>query len=302
MSFIQQSFDRIAVLKVFATKETPAGPNGKTLSKIDPIGKAFPSKLEDGSPGFRIKFHIEKSSGPVPVPNPSTIYIYNLGPDSRALVSKLNNFLVLETGYGTNTQVLFKGNISYARTKKDGPDYVTEIHAGDGLFAFQNSLINQSFDKNTTAAAVINTLVGSLSGAGINPGLSTGVPTSIYNQGIVLSGKVVDKIKEVCEKNNLTFTIEDQTITVLPIGGAKASPPVILTPSTGLIGIPEVREATVAGNKSLISFRCLQNPQIGTFQLVVIQSKFINGFFTTAKIVHTGDTFGTEWYTDGEAT
>jgi hypothetical protein len=301
LSQIQQSFDRIAVLKIFQRQAVTTGPSPSLLN-VDPIGTAFPSKLSNGDPGFRIKFHIEKVTGPVPVPNPSVIHIYNLGKTSRAIVSKLNNLLVLEAGYGTSPQTIFSGNVSYAVTKKEGPDYVTEIHAADGLFAFQNSLINTSFSQSTPTASVLTTLISALNSAGIKTGISTGVPTSMYNKGVVLSGRVVDLLKDVCEKNDLSWTIEDGAVNIVPYGGALTKPVVILSPSTGLIGIPELREVDSTGKGSLVSFKCLLNPQLGTFQLITILSKFINGIYTTAKIIHSGDTFGLEWYTEGEAT
>ena len=61
------------------------------------------------------------------LPNKVSISIYNLGPNSRALVSKLNNLAVLEAGYGKNVQQIFKGQINFAKTEKHGP----ELHHRD---------------------------------------------------------------------------------------------------------------------------------------------------------------------------
>lgn len=301
MSF-QQSYDRIAVLKVYDREILKiAGKPGKKLQNIDSVGTAFPSKQANGDPGFRIKFHVDKVTGNVPNPNPGVIFIWNLNATSRALVSKLQNLLVLEAGYGNNQQVIFKGNISYAVTKKEGPDYVTEIHAQDGLFAFQNSIVNQSFSQQTSASAIQTTLIGALKDAGIDPGIMKGKLTSNYNKGVVLSGKAIDELKKLFEKNNINWTIEDGKVNTIPYGGWLDKPIVILTPNTGLIGIPEQREKD-AEKGALISFRCLLNPQLGTFQLITVTSKFVNGAFVTLKISHIGDTFGTEWYTEGQAT
>ena len=303
MSLLQQDFDRICKLQVFQTQAVVTGPV-PTLIPIDPLGVTFSSKQLDGSPGYRIRFHVDLVTGPVPVPNPAVIHIYNLGQTSRTLVSKLNNKLILQAGYGLFPQTIFTGQIQYAVTKKEGADYVTEIHASDGIFAFQNSVINTSFSTAMPAAAVITTLVGALAGAGVTPGVMTGIPKDVYNKGVVLSGKVTDQLQKICDKNNLTWTIENGLLNIVPIGGGFLPKNlVLLTEATGLIGIPEQREVDATGNSSLVSFRCLMNPSLGTFQKIIIQSKFIPaGFFTTAKITHSGDTYTNDWYTDGECT
>lgn len=303
MSLIQTYYDRLCKLQVFNTQSVNVGPSPSLLD-IDLLGTTFSSKQDDGSPGYRIRFHVELVTGPVPVPNPAVIHIYNLSQNSRTILSKLNNRIVLQAGYGLFPKTIFSGNVQYAVTKKDNADYITEIHASDGLFAFQNSLINMSFGSSTPVASVITTLIGALKGAGISPGLVTGVPTDFYNKGIVLSGKVTDMLQKVCDKNDLTWTIENGVVNIVPIGTPVLPyPPVFLSPDTGLIGIPEQREIDSTGNNSLISFKSLLNPSIGTFQVVIISSKFIPlGTFTTAKVIHSGDTFTNDWYTDCEAT
>lgn len=297
---VQQSFDRLATLKVFNRQVSPGGAGGSILDNVDKTGTAFASRLGDGSAGFRITFNVVKMSGPVPVPNPVTINIYNLGPQSRALVSKTNNLVVLEAGYGTQSDVVFTGNVLRAITAKQGADYVTTIQAADGMFAFQNSLINQSFGKGVSVQSVVDTVIGSMKGAGVDRGLVQGVPSATYNQGIVLSGKSIEQLRQVCDRHDLNFSIQDGKVTITPYGQGKGTAAVVLSSDTGLIGIPQIREVDVNGN-NLISFRCLMNPKLGPFQDVVISSKFVNGIYTCAKVTHTGDTFGGSWYSEGEA-
>lgn len=301
MSSVQASFDRIVVLKVFNRQQSTGIDGAPVLLPIDQTGTAFPSKFSDGSPGFRIKFKVNKVAAVTsPTPNPISVFIYNLGPDSRALVSKTNNLLILEAGYGNSPIQIFQGNILWGRTRKDGADYVTEIQAADGLFAFQNARVDMSFQKGISVNSLINTLVGTLSGSGIGAGQIMGVPTSTYNQGIVLSGKTVDRLKEVCDKNDLHFSIQDGNVLILPYGSDRGIPAPLISPSTGLIGIPEIRAADSTGKATLISFRTLLNPTIQIFQKVILQSKFINGIYTTAKITLDGDSWTGPFFTEYE--
>lgn len=300
---IQQSFDRIAILKVFKRDESKSAAGTNILQNVDPSGRAFASRLSDGGTGFRITFNVNKTNGPTPVPNLVTFSIYNLGPDSRALVtgaSGLNNLVILQAGYGNSPQLIFAGNISYGYTRKVGPDYISDIHAGDGLFAFQNSMVNQSFDKGVSVNSLLNTLTGQLSNQGVDKGVVQGAPNAIYNQGFVLSGKTCDRLREICDRHDLNFSIQDGKVTIIPYGGNNGNPTFLISPETGLIGTPEIRATDIRGN-NLISFRCLLNPKINPFQQVLVASKFVNGVYTCSKVVHTGDSFGGPWFTDVEA-
>lgn len=295
------SFNRIVVLKVFARQEGAVGATGQTLLDVDKTGTAFPSRFPDGRAGFRIRGKVDKVAAVTSAtPNPIEIEIYNLGPDSRALLSKTNNLIVVEAGYGNSPQQIFQGNIMWGRTRKVGPDYVTRIQAADGLFAFQNARVDTSFQKGIQTNQLINTLVGSLKGSGINPGIIQGIPAGGYNQGIVLSGRTVELLKDVCERSNLQFSIQDGNVLILPYGADKGTPILVVSPNTGMIGIPEIRAADATGTATLLSFKTLMNPSMGLFQKVLVQSKFVNGIYTTAKLSHDFDSFEGPFFTEAE--
>lgn len=298
---IQASFNRIVQLKVFGRTVTTGADGVPALLNTDQTGTLFPSRFPDGSDGFRIKGKVDKVAAVTSAtPNPITVEIYNLGPDSRALVSKTNNLLILEAGYGNSPQQIFQGNIMWGRTRKIGPDYVTQIQAADGLFAFQNARVDTSFQNNVPTNQVINTLVGALKGSGIGSGQMVGIPSGGYNQGIVLSGRAVDLLKSVCDKNDLQFTIQDGNVLILPYGADRGIPAPLVSPETGLIGIPEIRAADSTGKATLISFKTLMMPTMGIFQKVILTSKFINGIFTTAKITHDFDSYEGPFFTEME--
>lgn len=311
-----EQFGRLIAVNVFNRQETTGSDGAQALMNVDPTGTQFRSTLTSGDSGFRIKFHVQKATGPVPNANPCIISIYNLGPLSRALCSKFNNLVILQAGYGNNLQNLFQGNILTAKTQKFGPDYVTEMQVVDGLFAFQNSMVNLSFGKGTAQSSIIQSICATMQQAGITVGTIQGVPGTNVNQGIVLSGKSTDKLKQICDKNNLSFSIQDNQIQILPYGAAKSPQIISLSENTGLIGIPEIRDLTavtsataVEQNSSAstkaraprIGFKCLLNPKIGCYQQVQIVSKFVNGLYTTTLVSHDGDTYTQEFYTNAEA-
>ena len=201
------------------------------------------------------------------------------------------------------------------RTRKEGPDYVTQIECADGLFAYQYARVDQSLRPGARKTQVISTLTEALANSGIGVGQIKGVPNDGYNQGIVLSGKVTDLLASICEKDNLRFTILDGQVVIVPMDGASDDAATLISVDTGMVGIPEV------GDGNRVTVRCLMNPKIRPFGKVAVVSKFLMdfkenrslarsdssgtkpgaGLYTAVKVVHSGDTWGGEWYTTVEA-
>lgn len=309
MSQTEQSFGRIVNLKVFATIIGSSG--GQPTISYSGGYTLFSSQKKDGSPGFRIRGKVNKIEAAVSViPNPIQIAIYNLGPNSRALVeSRVGTKIIVEAGYGNNPKQLFFGNILWARTHKEGADYITEIQAGDGSFAVTNGQINQSFSGATTYTQVIDACINALDQVGITKGIVTGVPEGGYNNGIVLSGSPLDLLKQTCEKLNLNCSIQNGQVMILPRGQDKGSAPMLVSPANGLIGIPQVRTQGLIGPATsvnqttptnIISFKVLLRPEIEMYQLVTVQSKFINGNYIVARATHDFDSWEGPFYTECE--
>lgn len=282
-------FDRFAVLKLFP-QTVEKSKNGDVLRGTDPVGKAYPSRLEDGSTGFRIRFNIQKNVDRTP--NYTTIEIYNLGPGSRSDFEQQNSLVVLEAGYGDRSEVIFRGNIARTRTSRSGPDYVTKIEAGDGLFRYNASRVDFSVAAGANFADVINTLKGAF---GYGTGEQRGIPANrVIQNGRTFSGPTREQLDEVLESANLEWSVQDGNLVILPQGSASGVPAVLLSPETGLVGIPQQKDRG-------IEFRSLLNPKIKPYQNVAIVSKFIDGVFRCLTINHVGDTFSGTWETQVEA-
>lgn len=302
---VQQSFGRYVSVRVFATQTNPGEisyNNGYT---------EFASVQKDGSQGFRISGKITQVEATIGIGiNPITLSIYNLGPDSRALLtSKVGTKISVFAGYGSNIRQLAVGNILYSKTTKQGPDYITEIIAGDGHFAVTNGQINLSFSGNTTYKQVIDALVSSLEDVGVYAG-TIQVPDGGYNQGIVLSGSPLDLVAEVCQKMGSRYVVIANALNIIPLGQDIGAPLIEISKETGMIGIPEVQSPGTIGviqptsqvsPQNNISFNTLLRPEIGLFQKVRITSKFVNGEYTVGRAVHDFDSWTGPFFTECQA-
>jgi hypothetical protein len=273
---------------------------------VDPI------QNEKSQPMLKVEFSVEKNSNKDP--NTADIVVYNLTSINRKtlqagsdLVDKWREIekiydwpVTIEAGYMGRRDVIFKGNITFATSRKEKVDWVTEIECGDGEKKYRSKRMNQSFGPGTTLLSVMSTAALLLD---VEPGnlaekLGLGVfrkGYGVFNQGLTVSGRVSDIMEKYLTSAGYTWSIQDNQLQILAPNETTFEPIVILLPETGLIGSPEKGE----GGK--VTFRSLLNPLIKPGRRVSIVSEQIKGFFKIEKVTHFGDTWGGDWYSEGEA-
>jgi hypothetical protein len=256
--------------------------------------------------GLRIVFKIEKT--PEKAPNNSTIEVYNLSEKTRALFEQKDAAVRLVAGYGDAAKEIFTGDVAVVTPKRVGPDIILSIEAADGLLAYQNAEADLSFAPGAKTGTILDQLTSAF---GLSKGEVQGVDlSSQYVNGAVFSGKIRDHLDALLGKQgDVNWSIQDNQLQVLPKSKGSTRPAIILTPATGLIGSPFKRTVVnvdIAKKKegkqreSGVSLRCLLNPEILPGRLVSVEAKFVKGVFKAEKVVHSGDTFDTTFYTDIE--
>jgi hypothetical protein len=293
-----QSFGRNVKVRVFAT--------------ILGDASEFSSVQKDGTPGFRIKAQVTLVQPTVGFnTNQVTVTMYNLGANSRAIVqAKVGTRIAIFAGYGDAPKQIGLADILYARTHKEGADYITEIIAGDAHFGLTNGTISTSFSGAVTYTQVIDALLAALEEQQIFSGVISGIPSGGYNQGIVLNGSPLIILADVCKKIGLSMNVVGSMVNILPLGQDVGAPLIELSLNTGLIGIPEVQPPGIIGIQQNtvevspsndISFTTLLRPDISLSQKVRITSKFINGEYVVGRVVHDIDSWEGPFYSKCEA-
>lgn len=317
MSTVQQSFGRVVNVKLYAVAGSSV--SGGSTPSIEYSNKytLFSSVQPDGSPGFRIRGKVQKMESAIThTPNFGTIYIYNLGPSSRALIeSQLLTNVIVEAGYGKHAKQILVGKTVWARTYKQGPDYITELVAQDACFSGVNAVIYKTFKGPVTYQQVVDVCITALNDAGVQTGTLVPIPEGGYQNSCVLVGDPFDCLKRTCDKLGLYCSIQNGKINIRDFGEPLGTPIVLLNVDTGLIGIPELRsqsllgaippavaggQVTLATPTNGLSFKCLLRPEIEVGSQVKIQSKFVNGLYIAAKIAHDFDSWDGPFYTECE--
>lgn len=249
--------------------------------------------------GLRVLFKIKKTSEKTP--NPGQIKIYNLNSTSRAILEsgkaaidtktgKKESIhkiaIILNVGYGPSVDQLFIGNVTKAKTEKQGPDLITTIEAGDGEKAFTEARLDKSYSAGTSYKTMFKDILKSMKDAG---GIALGALDSIKNEvtqnGITLSGISNVLLSKLTDRQGLEWSIQDHELQILKILSSSNTKAILLTPETGLIGRP------VKTDKG-IEFKALLNTKIKPGGLVRIESNSLDATILISEAVFDGDTHG----------
>jgi hypothetical protein len=249
--------------------------------------------------GLRVTFKIEKNS--FSSPNKGKIMVYNLSAKSRGLAEKKGLVFILRAGYGSDPNnpgapppilpEIFKGDIFRCHSELNGSDIITTFEVGGGLSAYQQTKMDVSFSPGTAIKTAFTQVANSFGKA---VGDLSFLGNGTFLNGLTLSGLSRDHMDYLADKQGLEWSIQDDTIQVLPKGKPTKDLSILLTPTTGLLDIPRKKDLG-------IEFRCMMQPKIRPGRTVRIESKTMTGNFRCNRVILNGDNFGKDFCCDVEA-
>jgi hypothetical protein len=245
------------------------------------------------TPGMRVQFKIDKTDQKEP--NTSQIVVSNLSPKTRASLQKKGVKIALEAGYqATGMSRIFVGDVRTADHVRNAADWDTTLKLGDGERAFRFARVQESFAAGTSAAAILQRL-GNLSGLSLGnvPNQAASLRQT-FGHGYVASGRWSDVFSHFIKSLGLTWSIQDGALQVLAPGQTLQAQIPLITPTTGLLGSPEMGTPEKKGAPALLKFTALLFPAIPGAQ-VQLQSARYNGYVRIRKASFSGDTHGSDW-------
>ena len=277
---------------------------------------------------FRFRFHTENSDAQTP--NTLYVRIYNLSQQTIAKIgtntSTEFSTITLQAGYESgNYGVIFSGEIKQtAKGKENSTDTFLDIWAADGDAWYNWAVISRSISSGQTPQQVIESIQSapSVNGAfhvpfasdasGVIAGGAAGVPAALA-RGKSMFGLARDYARDWASKYGYRWSIQNGEFTVVQIDGYRPGQAVVLSSTTGLVGIPELTEQGLRA-------RALLNPLIRIGCLVQIAKSDINqitsqqqglrydaaianvatgaGFYRVLQAKFSGDTRGNDFYVD----
>ena len=238
-------------------------------------------------------------------PNTARVVVYNLSPDHRRQLEETPTLrLIVAAGYEDGITTLFSGDVHVAESRRrrrpskkregltiaqESCDVQTTIEALDGGQSYADATIEQSFGAWTSLPDVMRACVRVM-GIGEGNLASAGVPTTLYAEGTVLSGRAWRELDRLVRSAGLTWSVQDGALQLLRGSTPLRQTAIRLTSSTGLIGSPAVDvDRTVSCTALLIS-------GLTPGRQIVLESAQVSGSYRIKKVNYRGDTAGSDWY------
>lgn len=238
---------------------------------------------------LRVVFEVEKTSESSP--NKAKIEIYNLSGTSRKEYQKKGLGIRLDAGYQGLMEVLFIGDVHKPKFKRNNADILTTFEAGDGERALVNTVFNKSYGAGTRFVQIVQDIADTL---GIAVGTVIGIKAEVYNAGVTFSGSAKKALDTMTAKQDLEWSVQNNTIQILPKTAHLGEEAIFISKTTGLIGVPS------AENQDSVKFSSLLNPKLQPGALVQLESDQVNGFYKLKKVKFDGDSHGDKWQADCE--
>lgn len=238
---------------------------------------------------LRCTFEVKKKD--TQTPNTAEFKIYNITESTSAALKKSFTKIMCSAGYQGNFGLIFDGNIKGFSLTRENTERVLTVTAGDGDVQYNYTVIN----KTLAAGATPDSIIGEVTGAmGVGVGYKSTLDSTALPRGKVFYGRPSEYMREQADNTGCTWSIQDGKILMLKRSEVAPGKAVLLTPATGLIGVPTKSEDGVSG-------KCLLNPMLKIGSAIELQSKYasdLNGQYRLISVTHKGDTRGNDWYTE----
>lgn len=261
---------------------------------------------------LRIKFSVKRSD--TMTPNCADIRVYNLDPNTVAIIKKEFTRVTLQAGYVGNYGVIFQGNVKQIIAgRESATDTFIDIVAGDGDRAYNFAVVNATLAKGSSQNDQLSAAFTSMSQQGVGQGFVGSLPENKLPRGKVMWGNARSYIKDVADSSGFAWSIQDEKINFVKQSAYLPGERVVLTSKTGLIGTPQQTNEGV-------NCKCLLNPKIKIAGRIEINNASIellkinlsvpgspanipapltaDGVYYVLVVEHQGDTRGTEWHSN----
>ena len=285
---------------------------------------------------LRFSFAINKDNDKTS--NKLVLKIYNMNNQTRQLVERVNNSVILKAGYADDLGpvTIFTGTVISAWTIKEGNDVMTELQVRDGALPLRTTKISISYAPDISAVTVLKDVANSF-GLPVKP-LPESIQDKPYKRGYAFCGKTEHAMNEICKYLGLTWSIQNHEIQILNKDKPFGDEIVVLTPENGLVGIPSrivdstrnksqgdesppdsslVLSQSLSGKqyqiegytvKSLLQPRLYPGCYVGLESRALLldpsqnseKNQLPRAFFRAEVVTHSGDTHEGDWITECE--
>lgn len=268
-----------------------AGPAGGTGFEVGATSKAQPVPLH-------VDFSFQKSD--LEAQNTGKLTLWNLNPSHLAVLNETDCCLSLKAGYGSHLSLIFAGIISYVRTSMDGADRKTEIEVIDNLVQIRDTYVSVSYNGTVNWKTIFDDVASQM---GVAVTYSYNAEFKDISNGFSFVGLARDIMTKGCNCCGLVWSLQNGVMQVKRPNDVMSREVYVLSPDTGLLGIPArisvekstSSSATNAEKQQGWEVEYFLNGAINIDDYVKLESKTVTGYFRVHTLEIAGDNMSGDW-------
>jgi len=243
---------------------------------------------------LRISFTIEKAD--TETPNTARISLWNLNPEHLAILNQKDCMISLRAGYSGHMTLIFVGTVTYVKTAMDAGDFETTLEVADGRIHLRDSYVPLSYSGVINTRKIIEDIAAEM---GIALNFSYNAQFANLPNGFTFIGPARVALDKACATTGLQWQIYNGVLQVKNSRDTMDKDVYVLSPETGLIGIPKRitygEEGQGVGEQPGWEVTYLLNGAISISDFVRLESEFAHGFFRVKWIETKGDNIRGAW-------
>ena len=263
------------------------GKAGGTGSEIGETSKSQPVALH-------VNFSIQKTD--LEAQNTGRVTVWNLNKQHLAALDEKDCALALKAGYGNRLALIFAGIVTNSTTSLDGADVKTEIEVVDNLVEVRDTYVTISYTGTVNWKTIMDDVANQM---GVAVTYSYNAEFVDIPNGFSFVGQAKEIMTKGCKCCGLVWSLQNGVMQVKKPGDVMSKEVYVLSPDSGLLGIPaRVTEAAAQGeSKPEIGWdvEYFLNGAIHVDDYVKLESEKVSGYFRVYSIDITGDNVTGDW-------
>ena len=264
-----------------------AGPAGGIGFEVGETSKAQPVAPH-------INFFLQKSD--LETQNTGRVTLWNLNPPQLAVLNEKDCVVSLKAGYGSKLALIFDGIVSYVSTTIDSADRKTEIEVIDNLVEIRDTYVSVSYNGTVNWKIIFDDVAAQM---GVAVSYSYNAEFVDISNGFSFVGLARDIMTKGCKCCNLSWSIQNGVMQVKKPGDVMSREVYVLSPDTGLLGIPArvvITQDEATGKNTLgWDVEYFLNGAINIDDYVKLESETVTGYFRVYSLEISGDNVSGDW-------
>lgn len=264
-----------------------AGPKGGTGFEVGETSKTQPVPLH-------VNFSLQKSD--LETQNTGRVTLWNLNKSQLAVLNEKDCVVSMRAGYGNRISLIFAGIVSYVSTTIDSADRKTEIEVIDNLIEIRDTYVSVSYNGVVNWKTIFDDVANQM---GVAISYSYNAEFVDISNGFSFIGKAKDIMSKGCKCCNLSWSLQNGVMQVKKPGDVMSKEVYLLSPDTGLLGIPSrvvITQDEATGSNTLgWDVEYLLNGAINIDDFVRVESDTVKGYFRVYSLDIEGDNVSGDW-------